>query len=127
MDDELTPTKATTEQGPSKSRRGENNWIIGLALLIAGGILLVQNLVGWQLDYLWFILLIVPAIGAFVTAWRRYQTLGSVGRGSVIRPVIVGAILLLTIAILIFKLEGQIILSILLVLAGIIGLLWAFL
>lgn len=127
MDDELTPIDEIPDRSPSKSRRGQNNWIIGLALLVVGGILLVQNLVGLQLDRWWLILLIVPAIGAFATSWRRYQTFGGAERGTVIRPMIVGGILLLIIVILLFNIQGQMVLPILLVLAGIIGLLWVFL
>ncbi len=121
------PMQEGPNSTPSKEKSRGNNWIIGLTLLLGGGILLIQNLIGWQTDNWWFILLVVPALGAFATAWKRYRDFGRAQRKFILRPVIVGFLFLFLGTILLFDLEGSIILAILLVFVGLGGLLWAFL
>lgn len=127
MDGMKPPIQERPDTPPSKARSKTNNWIIGLALLLGGGILLIQNLVGWRADNWWFILLLVPAVGAFATAWKRYRDFGRTQRNAVIRPVIVGVLFLVLGVGMFLNLKGPFILAMLLVFVGLTGLLWVFL
>ncbi|OGO14800.1 MAG: hypothetical protein A2Z14_06120 [Chloroflexi bacterium RBG_16_48_8] len=95
MDGEFAPIEETSDRSPSKAQDDEHRWIIGFALFLLGGILLVQYLVGWRIDRWWFILLIIPSGGAFATAWRRYHALGKKQKSAVVRPVVIGLFFLL--------------------------------
>jgi hypothetical protein len=121
MGEESAPIEKTSDQRASKALDRGSRWIIGLAILLMGGILLVQNLAGWQIDRWWFILLIIPSIGAFMTAWRRYHAFGKSQRSAVIRPVVIGLIFLIATVILLFNLSGQMILPLVLILVGLIA------
>ena len=117
----MDPSMESNDQGPPNSTDRGSRWIIGLAILLMGGILLVQNLAGWQIDRWWFILLIIPSIGAFMTAWRRYQAFDKSRRSAVIRPTVIGFIFLIATVILLFNLSGQMILPLVLILVGLIA------
>jgi hypothetical protein len=121
MGEESAPIEKTSDQRANKALDRGSRWIIGLAILLMGGILLVQNLAGWQIDRWWFILLIIPSIGAFMTAWRRYHAFGKSQRSAVIRPVVIGLIFLIATVILLFNLSGQMILPLVLILVGLIA------
>lgn len=59
-------------------RSGERNgWIFGLVLIAIGGVFLLQN---WGLPVLvgnwWALFILIPAIGAFASAWTLYQQTG---------------------------------------------------
>jgi hypothetical protein len=120
MNEEIDPGMGKSDQHPSKRESDNNRWIIGLALMLIGGIFLARNL-GWgQVDRWWFILLILPSIGAFATAWRRFRSLGRTQRTIVIRPVILGFIFLLGVVIPLFDLRGEMILPLLLITTGMV-------
>ena len=122
MNEEIKPDIAKSDQHPSKRVHDNNRWIIGLALMLIGGIFLARNLAWGQMDRWWFILLIIPSIGAFTTAWRRYRTFGRTQRIIVIRPVILGFIFLLAAVIPLFDLRGEMVLPLLLITTGIVTL-----
>lgn len=111
---------------PSRERSGENYWIIGITLLVAGVILLAQNLMDWRIEKWWSIFLIIPSLGFFATAFRRYRQYGRSMRRVVLRPLVVGLLMLLVVLVLLFNLEWQMILAILLFLAGFVVLIWIF-
>jgi hypothetical protein len=121
MEEELDPSLENDDQRPLNIRDRGSRWIIGLPILLVGGILLVQNLAGRQIDRWWFILLIIPSIGAFMTAWSRYRAFGRSQRNAVVRPVVIGLIFLLATVILLFDLSGQMILPLILILVGLIA------
>jgi hypothetical protein len=121
MVEEIDPSLESDGQSPLNITDRGSRWIVGLAILLMGGILLVQNLAGWQIDRWWFILLIIPSIGAFMTAWRRYHAFGKSQRSAVIRPVVIGLIFLIATVILLFNLSGQMILPLVLILVGLIA------
>jgi hypothetical protein len=121
MDEENVSNKESVDQSPLKVTNHTNKWIIGFALLITGGVLLVRNLAGWQIDNWWFVLLIIPSIAAFATAWRRYNVNGSAQRSAIIRPIMIGIVFLLAAVFLLFNLDGKIILPVLLIVVGVIA------
>lgn len=111
---------------PSAERYGENNWIIGITLFVAGVILLAQNLMNWRIEKWWSIFLIIPSLGSFATAWRRYRQYGHSLRRVVLRPLVIGLLMLLVVPVLLFNLEWQMILAILLFMAGFVVLIGVF-
>jgi hypothetical protein len=121
MDEEMDPSVESDGQSPLNITDRGSRWIIGLAILLIGGILLIQNLAGWQIDRWWFILLIIPSLGALMTAWRRYHAFGNSQRTAVIRPAAIGFLFLLATVILLFNLSGQMILPLVLILVGLIA------
>ena len=116
-------TFVKNESQPSeKNVNSRNGWIIGLALLLIGGILIIRNLVGGQIDQWWFILFIIPSAAAFTTSWRRYRSFGRSQKWIVIRPMLLGFLFLLAAVIPLFALNGGIILPLLIIMAGMIAL-----
>ena len=49
-----------------------------LLLILAGGLLLLQNFTGLQLYNWWALFILIPAFGSFADAWDRYQDQGRV-------------------------------------------------
>jgi hypothetical protein len=121
MDEEMGSNVESDGQSQPKIADREGRWIIGFAILLVGGILLVRNLVGWQIDRWWFILFLIPSIGAFTTAFRRYHASDKSQRSAVIRPVVIGLIFLLATVILLFNLSSQMILPLVLISVGLIA------
>ncbi len=124
MNEENERSIKGTDQDHSKIVGRDNRWIVGFALMLTGGILLFRNLVEWQIDRWWFILFIVPSIGAFTTAWRRYKAASKPQRNAVIRPMVIGLAFLFAAIVLLFNLGGQTILPLSLILVGLIALAW---
>jgi hypothetical protein len=68
-------------------RGGYYGWIGGVILILLGAVFLLQNLTGFSLDNWWALFILIPAFGAFATAWNNYRSNGSLtsaGRGSLI-------------------------------------------
>jgi hypothetical protein len=120
MDEEIVPSVESNRESPFNIGDRENRWIIGFALLLIGGILLIQNLFRWEIDQWWFILLMIPSMGAFITAWRRYRSFGKSQRSSILRQIVIGVFFLLMTVILFFHLGVQIILPLTLIMVGMI-------
>ena len=58
----------------------DNNWIVGLALIVVGGLFLLDsfnifniNLVNW-----WAVFILIPGLSMTINGWRRYQKTQSV-------------------------------------------------
>jgi hypothetical protein len=66
---------------------GRNGWIGGAVLIVLGVLFLLRNFDLFDLDNWWALFILIPAVGAFATAWRTYQRSGrwsSAARGQVI-------------------------------------------
>ena len=105
--------------------RGDRSWIIGLALVALGAVLLVQRLVGLQLTNWWALFLLIPAFGAFDSSLRRYRERGTAFSGSVTGSFVTGLSLLAVTAIFLFGLNWGTIWPIFIILAGVGALLGA--
>lgn len=114
-------------QGIQASRRRRNSgWIIGLILVLAGGLLLLQNLTNFRLDNWWALFILIPSFGSFADAWNRYQDDGRFSRH--VRNAIIGGIIFLFIALFfLFNLAMGNYWPYLLIFGGIVILLNAFL
>jgi hypothetical protein len=124
----MTETNAGSTDSPSNSRRsyrGDRSWVVGLALIAVGGVLLSQQFLGLQLVNWWALFLLIPAFGAFESAARRYQERGTAFSGSVTGSFITGLSLLAVTVIFLFGLDWSTIWPIFLILAGIGALLGA--
>ncbi len=106
---------------------GRGAWIGGAILIIIGLVFLLQNMGAFVLNNWWALFILLPAVAAFGSAWRSYQSAGgrltAGARGSLIG----GLILVLVAAVFLFGLNWGVVGPILIVLAGIGLLLNAFL
>ncbi len=96
---------------------GSSGWIGGAVLILIGIIFLLQNLGGFYLQNWWALFILIPALGAFGSAWNQYQHTGRLtagARGSLIG----GFVLLLISAFFLFGLSFGNFWPILLILAG---------
>lgn len=105
--------------------RGDRSWVVGLALIAVGGVLLAQPLFGLRLVNWWALFLLIPAFGAFESAARHYGERGTAFSGSVTGSLITGLSLLAVTAIFLFGLDWSTIWPIFVILAGIGALLGA--
>lgn len=124
----MTETNVSSSDSPSNSRRnyrGDRSWVVGLALIAVGGVLLAQQFLGLRLVNWWALFLLIPAFGAFESAARRYQERGTAFSGSVTGSFITGLSLLAVTVIFLFGLDWSTIWPIFLILAGVGALLGA--
>ncbi len=115
------------EQRRAYRHSGWGAWWGGAILILLGIIFLLQNFGVTALENWWALFILIPAIGAFGTAWRFFQAAGgrltAPARGSLIGGLVMAAI---SFAFL-FNLDGQIFWPVLVILAGVGVLLNAFL
>jgi hypothetical protein len=57
-------------------RRDSTPWLGGAILIVLGLIFLAQNFGVATLNNWWAIFILIPAVGAFSAAWRKYQAAG---------------------------------------------------
>jgi hypothetical protein len=67
-----------------RERRGysSSGWIGGAVLIVIGIVFLLQNLSGFYLQNWWALFILIPAIGAFASAWNQYQHSGRLTAGA---------------------------------------------
>ncbi len=101
-----------------QSRYGGGEWILGIILILAGGLIYLQTMKIYVFNTWWALFILFPALGSFVGAWRFYQAAdGRItrrARGSFIA----GVIFTLVTAIFLLGLNWTVFGPILLVLAG---------
>ena len=101
------------------ARSGSGAWIGGAILIVLGIVFLMQNLGSFYLNNWWALFILIPAIGAFMAAWRTYQAAGgrltAASRGSMIG----GLVLTMIAAIFLFNLNWTWFGPALIILAGI--------
>lgn len=53
-------------------------WVVGLILIVLGGMFLMRNTGTWDIPITnwWALFILIPAVGAFSSAWRIYQDAG---------------------------------------------------
>ena len=73
---------------------GGYSWAGGIILIVLGGIFLLQNmnLLG-TFDNWWALFILIPAIGAFASAWQQYRSAGGQWNSSVTGSLIGGIVL----------------------------------
>lgn len=123
-----TNVPSTDSPSPSGSRRayrGDRSWVVGLALIAVGGVLLAQQFLGLRLVNWWALFLLIPAFGAFESGVRRYRERGTAFSGSVTGSFVTGVSLLAVAAIFLFGLDWSTIWPIFIILAGVGALLGA--
>jgi hypothetical protein len=116
---EMRREERANRRAERREMRGSHayGWMGGLILIVIGGAVLVQNLTGIHLLNWWALFILIPAVGAFASAWNIYQKNGrltSGGRGSLIG----GFILAIISAAFLFNLDLGNFWPVLLILAG---------
>ena len=85
--------------------RGPGAWIAAAILIAVGVVFLFQNM-GYELPGNWWALfLLIPAIGAFATAWRSYERNGRRYTSAMNGSLIAGVVLLAIAAVFLFDLD----------------------
>lgn len=115
----LDPREARRQRRADRraARGGTGAWIGGAMLIGLGAILLLQNLNVMVLQNWWALFILLPAVGAFSTAYYTYRTdgrLSGAARGSLLGGFVLGMVAL----IFLFNLNWGILGPVLLVLAG---------
>jgi hypothetical protein len=70
------PASVSVDRRALRGGRSGGAWIGGVVLIALGAMILLQDQVGLALGRWWALLLLVPAAGAFASAWRGYQNAG---------------------------------------------------
>lgn len=76
-----------SETGRRRPRRSSDGLAFGLIMVVAGGILLMQQFGEFSLDNWWALFILIPTVSAFAGGWRIMQAAGR------ITPLAVGTIL----------------------------------
>lgn len=107
------------EERRARRAEGSNPWILGAILIALGILFMAQNLNVLTVNFNWWALFIlIPAFGAFASAWRQYQLAGAWNagaRGSLIG----GTVLTLVAATFMFNLSWGVVVPIFLILIGV--------
>lgn len=96
------------------------SWVAGIILIVLGGAFLMQNMGTYRfpLQNWWALFILIPAVGAFDTAFQTYRNTGtftSTARGSLL----VGIVLTLVTAAFLFNLSWTYFGPALIILAGV--------
>ena len=104
-------------------RHDATPWLGGVILIVLGLIFLAQNFGVATLNNWWALFILIPAVGAFSAAWRRYQAAGesltSDALGSLIGGLILTAVSLTFLFNLNLGSNGNLLWPILLILGGV--------
>jgi hypothetical protein len=94
------------------------SWVGGLVLITLGIILLLEKFSPIHSDHWWALLILIPAIGSFITAWNFHHQTGRLTRPA--RGALFGGLILVMIAAtFLFDWNWELTLPILLIVAGI--------
>ena len=98
--------------------RGRDSWLVGVILILAGVIFLLQNMTSYYLNNWWALFILIPAFGSISRGWQEVQDAG--GKVSLhARSNFIGGVVLTTVAaILLFNLDWAIFGPFLLIAAG---------
>jgi hypothetical protein len=106
------------ERRTQRAARSGDSWMGGAILIGLGILFLLNNLNVFYVENWWALFILLPAVGAFTTAWKTYRQerlLSSPVRANLIG----GTILTLVAAMFLFNLDWMIFGPILLILAGV--------
>ena len=92
-------TNQPQEQGADTSRRERHRadrggaWVGGAVLILLGMVFLMQNMGIALFDNWWAIFILLPALGAFGTAWNTYKQNGGQMAGAAVGSLVTGIVL----------------------------------
>lgn len=79
-------------------RRKRNRLFLGFLLILAGGLLLLQRFTNFDFTNWWALFILIPAFGAFSSAWIMFQNSGRFTEG--VRSSLGGGLVVLTVALI---------------------------
>jgi cobalamin biosynthesis protein CobD/CbiB len=56
-----------------RMRYGGGEWILGILLIAVGAFIYLQSMNIYTLNNWWALFILIPALGAFLNAWRAYR------------------------------------------------------
>lgn len=85
---------------------GGYSWVGGVVLILLGAIFLLQNTGLMRgFDNWWALFILIPAVGAFASAWRMYQHAGNAWTPAATGPLLGGLVLSSLAAMFLFGLD----------------------
>lgn len=76
------------KDGEKQNAMGQtNNWIMGAVLIGVGGLLLLRNLTGFELNNWWALFWFIPLGGLLTGIWNQYRTNERINPGFIIGSV----------------------------------------
>ena len=100
-----------------RARRYGSSWLLGAILILAGLMIMFQNLTTFYLENWWALFILLPAFGAFANAWRTFQSDGRLS-GPARASLISGFILTMVAFMFLFDLNWAILGPVLLIIGG---------
>jgi hypothetical protein len=99
----------------------EGAWIVGLILIILGGLFLMRTTgtLNIPLTNWWALFILIPAVGAFSSAWRMYRDAGDRLTGPARGSLLVGLVLTFVTLVFLFDISWTYIGPILIIVVGI--------
>lgn len=92
---------------------------MGVILIIMGGIILLRSYTSLEMNNWWALFLLIPAVGFFATAWRRFPEGGEFRKRGFARQIIFGLLFMSLSIIFFLELDWKFILPVLLLLLGV--------
>lgn len=114
MDKEMNP-----EMSEKPSKNHGMPWMGGIVLILIGVIFLIREVSGFELNNWWALFILIPATGAFASAWRAYQNAGNKFTSTVQSSLIGGLAMALVASIFLFNLNWTLFFPAILILSGI--------
>lgn len=72
--EENHPSPTPPFQEYQRRRHGKNSgWVVGAILILAGGLLLLQNFTNFSFHNWWALFILIPSFTSFAEAWNHYQ------------------------------------------------------
>jgi hypothetical protein len=95
-------------------------WVTGIILIVLGGLFLMRN-TGWDIPLTnwWALFILIPAVGAYSSAWRTYQEAGNQLTAPARGSLLVGLVLTFVTFMFLFELSWAYLGPILVILVGI--------
>ena len=122
-DTKMDSGKMEAEQGKTgearRSREWGSNWLVGVVFILIGGLFLLQNFTGFELNNRWALFILIPVVGAFSNAHRAYQAAGNRLNASARGSLISGLEMTLVGVILLFNLDWSLLWPVGLVVVGV--------
>lgn len=81
MSDDISKLKEEEKAADGSGGRNQN-WVVGLVLIVMGGLFLYSNITDADLGNWWAMFILIPAVINFGHAWQSYQENGRLSRGA---------------------------------------------
>jgi uncharacterized membrane protein HdeD (DUF308 family) len=99
VSEDISRLKEAEKENKEEKRapdRSNQNWVVGLVLILIGAIFLFANVTDFYLDNWWALFILIPAVSNFANAWRHHQRHGRFTK--TVRGSVTGGLILTVVA-----------------------------